>query len=111
MATRQEWTARIQQWRRSGQTARDFARAHGFNHNTLMHWSWRLAAQSQADTPQRAQPQRRRSAQPAFVEILTQPVAEGCFELELAGGKRLRIPPRFEARSLASILQVLEQQR
>jgi len=111
MATRQEWAARIQQWRRSGQTARDFARAHGFNHNTLMHWSWRLGAQSQSDAPRRAPRRRTRSSQPTFVEILAQPVAEGCFELELAGGKRLRIPPRFEAKSLTLLLQVLEQQR
>ena len=115
-AKRQEWASRVQQWRQSGQTARDFARARGFNHNTLTHWAWRLGAGKRlpARSPARKQsPARegRPGKQAAFIEIMSQTIADGRFELELAGGRVLRIPPRFDAESLVQLVRVLEAER
>lgn len=111
-ANRQEWAARIQQWRQSGQTARDFARANGINHHTLTHWAWRLGASKAAAA---RKPKRSRhhepGKQPAFVEVMSESIADGRFELELCGGRRLRIPARFDAESLAQLLTVLETER
>jgi transposase len=108
-STRQEWAERVGQWRRSGQTARDFARTHGFNHNTLTHWSWRLGRSAAGASKRRKSGQRRALAGPAsLVEVLREGIADGCFELELADGRRLRIPPRFDAESLGRLLGVLE---
>jgi hypothetical protein len=47
----------------------------------------------------------------AFVELLSDAVADGRFELELAGGRRLRIPVRFEAEALERLLGVVERGR
>ena len=105
-AKRQEWASRVQQWRQSGQTARDFARARGFNHNTLTHWAWRLGAGKRS--PAR---EGRPGKQAAFIEIMSQTIADGRFELELAGGRVLRIPPRFDAESLVQLVRVLEAER
>jgi len=42
---------------------------------------------------------------------MTHGIADGCFELELGGERRLRIPPGFEAAALERLLVVLEARR
>jgi hypothetical protein len=45
------------------------------------------------------------------VELVSDAVADGRFELELAGGHRLRIPVGFEAEALERLLGVVERGR
>ena len=105
--SRREWASRVRQWRRSGLTAREFAETLGINRNTLTHWAWRLDRERRPATPKR--PRRARAASPAaFVEVMTQGIADGCFELEMGGERRLRIPPGFESGALVRLLAVLE---
>jgi hypothetical protein len=42
------------------------------------------------------------------VELVSDAVPDGRFELELAGGRRLRIPVGFEAEALERLLGVVE---
>ena len=103
---RAEWAERVGQWRRSGLTAKAFARVAGVNAGSLTHWAWRLgrdarragAAAQSAGVPSAS----------AFVEIAAVGGADACFELELGSGRRLRIPASFDAAALGRLLTVLE---
>ena len=43
---REIWVERVARWRESGQTALDYAAAHGMNADRLRHWAWRLAGET-----------------------------------------------------------------
>lgn len=106
---RAEWAERVGQWRRSGLTAKEFARSAGVNAGSLTHWAWRLgrdarragAASQAAGAPPVA----------AFVEITAVGGADERFELEFRSGRRLRIPASFDAAALERLLTVLEAAR
>lgn len=104
-ASRIEWAKRIAEWRKSGLTGAEFAQRIGVKEATLRHWKWQLA---------RTRPlQQSRPATPSalgFVEISPdmEPSAEDPFEVELAGGVRLRVPQRFDVAALKHLLAVLE---
>jgi hypothetical protein len=103
---RAEWAERVGQWRRSGLTAKAFARVAGVNAGSLTHWAWRLgrdarragAAARAAGTPPVA----------ALVEITAAGGSDERFELELGSGRRLRIPAAFDPVALERLLAVLE---
>jgi hypothetical protein len=90
-------------------TAREFSESIGVKPGTLTYWAWRLGREGKAattDRPATARGQRR--APTAFVELVSEAVGDGRFELELAGGRRLRIPVGFEAEALKRPLGVVE---
>jgi len=47
---REIWVERVARWRASGQTAADFARAHGLKVDRLRHWGWQLDNERDAAT-------------------------------------------------------------
>ena len=104
---RAEWEERVGQWRRSGLTAKEFARSTGVNAGSLTHWAWRLGrdARRGGGTGLQAAGAPRPSA---LVEITPAGGADEHFELELGMGWRLRIPTTFDAAALARLLTVLE---
>jgi hypothetical protein len=64
----------VRRWRRSGQTARQFAASAGINAGTLSYWAWRLR-QEGGGSGKRSVGQRRRLAstpaqKPGFVELV-----------------------------------------
>ena len=103
---RAEWAERVGQWRRSGLTAKAFARSAGVNAGSLTHWAWRLgrdarcagAVAQAAGVPRAA----------ALVEITAAGGTDERFELELGSGRRLRIPATFDPAALERLLAVLE---
>jgi len=104
----------VRRWRRSGQTAREFAESVGVNAGTLAYWAWRLKREGKAnDRAARSRPRRRgpQSIAPmgasSFVELIVDRPEEGRFELELGDGRRLRIPPGFDGTALGRLLTVL----
>src|SRR5713101_624861 len=112
---REVWVKRIEQWKESRLTAKEFAAQAGVNLNTLQSWKWRLAANARRSLVSGARP----SGAPAdFVEVVhpgvavparmaTQEVAEP-FELLFGNGLRLRVPERFDAATLHRLLATLE---
>jgi transposase len=103
---RAEWVERVGQWRRSGLTAKQFARSAGVNAGSLTHWAWRLgrdARRAGAASPAAGVP-----PAAAFVEITAAGGVDERFELELGSGRRLRIPATFDPAALARLLTVLE---
>lgn len=112
----QEWEERVQQWKNSGLTAKQYAAENGINPNTLVHWQCRLAADRR----------RRQRIEKGFVEV-TAPLAmaigrdpaesspdvvgqnASCepFEVVDRGGLRIRIPARFDPHGLRLLLATL----
>jgi len=99
---RQEWVERVDRWRRSGMTAKQFAASMGVNAGTLAHWSWRLGRE------QRTLKTRPAASQRALVEIVTGATGDDRFELVVGNGRRVHVPASFDAAALVRLLTVLE---
>jgi transposase-like protein len=99
--TEARWRSLIAAQERSGESVAQFAERRGLNPATLYWWRSRLRS--------------RERAQPEFVPIeivgaeRSMPSTnDGVFELKLAGGRRLRVPPRFDADELARLIVAVE---
>lgn len=112
-ATRSRWAELVRRWRRSGQTAREFAESAGINAGTLSHWAWRLRRKERERDEGAVKRRRRRRSSAArrergFVELIVDRHEDGRFELELGDGRRLRIPSGFDPVALGRLLTALE---
>ena len=87
--SRQEWQKRVERWQDSGLSAEQFASELGINAGTLKFWRYTAGALPLIEV---------HAAAAARAEL---------FELELGGGRRLRIPASFETSALKRLLAVL----
>jgi transposase len=99
------WRTRMRQWRRSGQTARDFCAEQGLSEASFYAWRRTIA-------------QRDRQAQPiaspaVFVPVrVTEPTAPNqpaALEVVVGAGRVVRVPAGFDAPTLRQLLVVLEE--
>jgi hypothetical protein len=103
--SRDEWAKRVERWKDSGLTAKEFAVELGVNPRTLVFWKWQLGKVSAS----KAAKQQAGSASSSLPLIeLAAPTAAMRFELELGVGRRLTIPSTFDADVLRRLLEVLE---
>ena len=74
-----------------------------------MYWASRLKREGRVVGPRGAE--RRDSKgeveRGGFVELIGGPIEERRFEIELADGRRVRVPPAFDAAALERLLGVL----
>ena len=107
-ASRDEWQKRVDRWKESGLTAKEFASETGVNAGTLQFWRYKL---------KRGEPKlRSRRATSAETSILSSIVevrpaataAESRFEVELGNGRCLRVPSVFDATALKTLLAILD---
>ena len=107
--SRDEWRKRIERWRESGLTAEQYAAELGINAGTLKFWKYKLGRPETATAGRRQPKQPKGASVPLpLVEVRPAVVATASgFELELSGGRRLRIPSSFEADALGRLLTVL----
>jgi transposase len=106
---REEWAERVGRWRRSGLTAKEFARSVGINAGTLTYWACRLGRDRHVrDVASSQSGVSRLAPEVGFVELMARSGGDSRFELELGNGRRLRIPASFEAAVLERLLAVLE---
>ena len=114
-STRESWAGLVRRWRRSGQTAHEFAESAGVNAGTLAHWAWRLGREAPRLGASGGRPRagRVRSGRRAarFVELIVDGRPEGGFVLELGDGWRLQIPAGFDAAALGRLLTVVARAR
>jgi transposase len=93
-----QWRRRIEQWRASGLSVRDFCARHRLA--TASFYNWRRVLE------------RRAAAEPAFVPVQIVadkgPVQASALELVLADGRAVRVAPGFDAATLRRLLAVLE---
>ena len=113
METRREgWERRVAEWRRSGLTAKEFAGKIGVKPMTLRHWAWQLGREQRLRRTKRGDVAAAAGrVGPALIEIVGVGGGDNRFELELSGGRRLRIPVGFESSALERLLALLEKAR
>ena len=102
------WRAMIGQWRRSGQSVRDFCAERGLAEPSFYAWRRTLAERGQrmVVAPRRDA----EGGQPAFVPVRVAPAATtAALEVVLAAGRVVRVPPGFDAATLRQLLAVLEE--
>ena len=120
----EEWRKEAESWRASGQSARDYATAHGIHAATLTYWARRLgvSAARPAGAKRAGWPRSDRGRDvSAFlpVSVVSQsseeaPPKSGTMasrltaELELGGGRRLRLSGLEDLRELADLVTTLE---
>jgi hypothetical protein len=97
--SREQWQERVAQWRSSGLTAREFAARNRLKVHTLRHWAWKLGRET-GDVTSLARV-------PAMIEVHARAATDDRFEIEL-GGRRVRVPPSFDADALRRLLAALE---
>jgi transposase-like protein len=103
----EEWQKRLARWRESGLTAEQFASEIGINAGTLKFWRYKVNKAARG-TPQTRRPVKVAApAPPAFVEVRAAS-SETRFEIDLANGRRLRVPAAFDSSALERLVAVLE---
>ena len=107
---RDEWRKRVQRWKDSGLTAKEFAAETGLNAGTLQFWRYKL---KQPVRPAAARTRRKASSDEilaSLVEVrgLTVVAVDQRFEVELGNGRRVRVGIGFDAEALRALITVLE---
>lgn len=96
MATRETWTVRVREWKRSGLTAAVFAEREGINAGTLTWWSSKLGRAAGV------------AARPPVLEVKVEAQANaGALEVVLGCGVRVVVPVDFDETTLGRLLSVL----
>jgi transposase len=100
--SRHQWVKWIEQWRRSGLSASEFADRVGVKERTLRYWKWLLGYEARSGVSPPALPT-------PFVEVVGVPAeTRRDLELRLPSGVRVRVPSGFLADDLARVLRILE---
>lgn len=100
----QVWRDRVERWKQSGKTAREFARHEGIRPETLAWWKWRLQRQDAAVQIDVTAPR----LVPVHVSGAEPEPAASSIELVFAGGRVVvRVGPGFDERTLRRIVDVL----
>lgn len=106
---RNEWRKRVQRWKESGLTAKEFAAEVGINAGTLQFWCCKLRKD---DAPPTRRTRRSPSATilSSLVEVsaTAAPPVDQRFEVELANGRRVRVGRDFDPASLRVLITTLE---
>lgn len=119
-AIRETWAKRVERWKDSGLSAKEFAAEVGINARSLSWWRWQL---SKTD-PAPARRRRRRSGTAptaitnptatispmTFVEM-SAPISADALEVILPTTVRICVRPGFDDATLGRLLDVLEQRR
>jgi transposase len=101
MASRETWASRVERWRASGDTAREFARRAGLKASTLLWWSSQLGRESTSS----------KLAPVTFVELPRTARAVEAIEIVLETGVQVRVPVGVDAATLRCVLGALQERR
>lgn len=108
-AGRDEWQKRVQRWKDSGLTAKEFAAETGINAGTLQFWRYKLKhlVRPVARTKRKASSDQILAS---LVEVRAPAVAaiDQRFEIELGNGRRVRVGVGFDTEVLRTLIAVLE---
>ena len=103
-----EWRKRVDRWKDSGLTAREFAAETGINAGTLQFWRYKLRKGEPVSARRRATGAKNPILS-SIVEVRPAVATEEMrFEIDLANGRRLRVPAAYEASALKALLAILE---
>ncbi|HUO66746.1 MAG TPA: IS66 family insertion sequence element accessory protein TnpB [Gammaproteobacteria bacterium] len=123
-ASRAEWAKRVERWKDSGLSAKQYAAETGLKASTLSYWSWKLRASGEPDRERaeteavaagrlgRSKPVAGAAAR--FVELTTStsaPASTPALELVLSGGVRVRVTAGFDEATLTRVVRAVEASR
>ena len=103
------WIKRVERWRDSGLSAKEFAAQAGVDWDRLRHWKWRLAKEGVEAKTAPAESSVV-SAPLAFVEVTPTPPRDRDdekIEILAPSGFRIRVPERFDAETLRCVLAAM----
>jgi transposase len=100
---RDVWAKRVERWKDSGLTAKEFAGELGINPNSLQQWAYQLRKTTPRKPVDRTQLQP--EAQPQFVELTPTTVAQA-FDVRV-GSFTVVVPAGFDEGGLLRLLKVL----
>src|SRR5579864_2261063 len=117
-ATREKWAKRVERWKDSGLSAKDFGAETGISARSLTCWRWHLSKGDAAPKP----PRRRRST-PKVPEVMTKlptlstmkfvemaaAVSREGLEVVLPSAIRICVRPGFDVTTFSRLLDALEQ--
>ena len=118
---REQWAKRVEGWKDSGLSAKEFAAELGINARSLSWWRWCLA-KGKTVPPEKERPRRRRPKRSSaitkpvgvspmtFVEMAG-PVVTDALEVVLPTTVRICVRPGFDDTTLSRLLDVLEHRR
>lgn len=121
--TSAQWAKRVDDWKGSGLSAKEFAAQAGLNPSTLTYWKWRLRADAAVGDAavggvsevgsQQKKRRRREKNVPQFVEVPAASVTPATIVLELvmSSGVCLRIPAGFDEVTLVRVMRAVEAAR
>ena len=99
-ATKDEWAARVEAWKKSGVSLREYAEREGLKPRSLQWWSWKLRSKPNAR-------KRTRARRVGFVELQAPAAAAAereSFELTFPSGHVLRIPIGVDEDTMMSLV-------
>jgi transposase len=120
-ATREKWAKRVERWKDSGLSAKEFGAETGISARSLTWWRWHLSKGDAA-----SKQQRRRRSKPEgpvvigkpptpsmmkFVEVAAAAVPREGLEVVLPSAIRICVRPDFDLTTFSRLLDVLEQRR
>ena len=108
-ADREEWRKRVERWKDSGLTAKEFAAETGINAGTLQFWQYKLKrGGGPTRRPKPTAPSEAILSSLVEVRAAAVEMADQRFEIELCNGRRIRVAAGFEPDSLRTLVAVLE---
>lgn len=118
--SRAEWAKRVERWKDSGLSAKEYAAETGVKASTLSYWCWRLGASGESSRGHRKRKSAAKS-RPAgslsvegsrgrFVELETTASvpAAPALELVLSRGIRVRVVAGFDEATLTRVVRAVE---
>jgi transposase len=117
--SRAEWAKRVERWKDSGLTAKEFGAETGVNPSTLSFWSWKLGSEQREGRRTSTAPSphsRKRGAEPKrdkpaarLVEVSTVVTSSPpMLEVVLGRGARVRVPAGFDEATLTRVVRAVE---
>jgi hypothetical protein len=114
-SNRAEWAKRVERWKDSGLTAKEFASETGLNPSTLSYWSWKLGQSGGGGKPRKPRSARPRPQKAAdkkvpgkFVEVSGPAVSTAPSVIEVVvGDVRVRVPVDLDDVTFARVMRTL----
>jgi transposase len=117
--SRAEWAKRVERWKDSGLSAKEYAAETGVKASTLSYWCWRLGASGESSRGHRKRKSAAKSRPAAlpvegsrgrFVELETTASvpAAPALELVLSRGIRVRVAAGFDEATLTRVVRAVE---
>ena len=101
-----EWSERVSAWDRSGMTAAEFGRRHGYDGRQLTWWKWNLGRRARAG--EKKGRSTGVSLLPARVVPARVPASDGLVEIVLGNGRTVRLRGEVEGRLAALAVRIAE---